>query len=338
MSGPGNPTTSGTAVYNPQATKIITRAFRIMATINDEENPTGAQMQEGLDALNAMMKELEATGIHVWTEEEAILFLQRYQVRYLLGGPPNNPSPDHCADANSWELTSLLLNALPGDTSVQVVNPAGIAVGDYFGVVTNTGIAFWTTVKAEPSGNTVPLVAPIPADGTSNAGNFCFAYETNIVRPLRVPFARRLQYSTTNVPGNGIITPLTPMMSRQDYFNLPNPQNPGTVTQAYYNPARDQGEMYVWNAPATAANGLRFTYYRPLQDFLSIDDTADLPQEWVNALMWNLARELGPIYSVSAPRWQLITQQADVKLELVKGWDREDQSVYFGRNSKYGRG
>lgn len=338
MSGPGNLVPSGTSSYNPTASKIITRAFRIMGVINDEEIPNASQFEDGLDTLQAMMKELEATGIHVWTEEEAILFLQQNQVRYLLGSPPNNATPDHCADANAWILQQLGQSAGIGATSVVLNSAEGINLGDQFGVVLNTGAAFWTTVKAQPVGSvpvTVMLNAALPSP--ANAGNFAFDYKTNIVRPLRVPFARRLQYATGAQLG-GIITPLSPMMSRREYFDLPQPRNRGTVTQAYYNPARDQGQMYVWNAPTDANNGLRFTYYRPIQDFSSVDDTADLPQEWDNALKWNLARELGPGYSIPVERWDRIVQQAGIKLELVQGWDRESESVYFGRSSSQTRG
>lgn len=336
MSGPGVPITSGVSVYNPQATDIITAAYQILAVINDEETPSPGQMKVGLTTLNSMMKELEASGIHVWTEEEAILFFQQNQVRYLLGSPPGyTASTDHCADANKWILQTLASSAAAGAVTVPLVSASGILAGDKIGIVTNAGNAFWTTVKGAPAGNVVTLSAAL--SGAANAGNFVFDYTTDIVRPLRVPFARRLAYATGNQQG-GIITPLSPMMSRREYFDLPQPMNPGTVTQAYYNPARDQGEMYVWNAPTDATNSLRFTYYRPIQDFTSLDNTADLPQEWNNALNWTLARELGPRYSVPAARWDRIVQQAQIKLDLVSGWDRESQSVYFGRSSSQTRG
>lgn len=338
MTSPADQNVSGVATYNPAATKIIRRALRIMAVIDDEEEPTDAMMADGLEGLQSLMKELEATGIHVWTEEEAILFLQQYQVRYLLGGPPDNPSPDHCSDANDWELSSLTSAVVPGQTAIPVLDATGMAKGDYFAIVTNTGAAFWTTIASNPVANVVTIVDPVPATGTSNANNFVFAYTTNILRPLRIPFSRRLQYSTSQLPGNGIITQMSPMMSRQQYFNLPNPTNPGIPTQCFYTPARDQGEFYVWNAPPDATNGVRFTYYRPIYDFLSIDNTADLPQEWNSALNWNLAEELKLDYSVSQARSAVIAEKAKMKLELVMGWDREPESIYMGRNSKYSRG
>lgn len=330
--------TSGVSSFNPAAVQIITAAYQILGVINEDEVPTAGQFSVGLYTLNSMTKEWEASGIHVWTEEEAILFLQQFQRKYLLGGT----TTDHCADASSWRLTTLNASAGAGATAVVVTSALGIANGDNFGVVLNSGFAYWTTVNGTPVGNTVRLTTPLP--GPVSAGAFAFAYpqSAQIVRPLRVPFCRRLQYALPATSGvsdqGGIITPLSPMMSRREYFDLPQPANPGLVTQAYYNPARDQGELWVWNVQQNANFGLRFTYYRPIQDWTTPATTADLPQEWNNALNWNLARELGPRYSVPAERWDRITLQADKKLELVQGWDREPESVYFGRSSPQTRG
>lgn len=319
MSGPGNYQTSGSVAYNQVATEIITDAYRICGIINDEEDPSPGQFRTAMTALNSMVKELEATGIHIWTTEEAILFLQPGQVRYLIGGT----TTDHIADAFSYVLSELSSSAVMGATSVVLDSVADISVDDQFGVVLDTGETYWTTVKSISS-LTVTFATGDSLPSSASEQNLVFSYTDNIVRPLRVPAARRIQYT-------GLIeTPLTKMMSRQEYMDLPNKYNPGVVTQAFYNPARDQGEFFVWPAPQTSNNGIRFTWYRPIQDFLTTDDAPDLPQEWINCLDWNLALELCPRFSVPAERWDRITAMAAQKLDLVKGWDREFQSIYFG--------
>lgn len=321
MSGPGNLIVSGESRYNQVATEIITDAYRICAVINEDEDPTAGMFRTGMTALNSMVKELEATGIHVWTEEEAILFLQQGQSRYLLGGT----TTDHCTNAFDYALTELSSSAAAAATSVAVDDTDGMVVGDQFGVVLDDGLAYWTTIRTIV-GTTVSFATGDSLPSSASAQNFVFAYTDNIVRPLRIPAGRRLAYQ-------GLIeTPLTKMMSRQEYMDLPNKYNPGTITQAFYNPGRDQGELFVWNTPTNATNAMRFTWYRPIQDFLTTDDAADLPQEWVNALDWNLALELCPRYSVSAERWDRILAMSASKLELVKGFDREFQSVYFQLN------
>lgn len=347
MNYSGTPNVSTDSSYNPVASSVITKAFRIMGVINDTQMPTSAMISDGMDTLNAIVKELMATGIHVWTEREAVLFFQPQQTRYLLG--PG--STDHCADAYEYVSTTLSSNAAAGSTSLDLVLDAGFLDGMQIGIVLDNGFVFWTTIEESdaspygfysdfmglwimapfpaeaPAGENLVLSLPLPS--SASAGNLVFAHQDDILRPLDVPFARRINFNSTGVQGP-TETPLSPMMSRQEYMNLPNKKSPGTVTQAYYNPARDIGEMYVWNAPQNGTNGLRFTWYRPIYNFDSINNTADLPTEWDNALKWNLAKELAPDYSVPADRWDRITRMAMEKYELVAGWDREHQSVKFG--------
>jgi hypothetical protein len=319
MSGPGNFITSGDTIYNQTATEIITAAYQICSVINDEEVPNAAQFRTGMGALNALVKLWLTIGIHVWTEEEALLFLQQGQIRYLLGGT----TLDHCTDAAGAFVGETSVSAIAGATSIQLVTPAVVLTGQKFGVVLDTGTAFWTTATADIATNgTVTFADPLPA--SASMGNNAFAYTTDIVRPLRIPAVRRLQY-------NGLLeTPLTKMMSRQEYMDLPNKYNPGLVNQAFYNPARTQGELYVWQQPQDATFGLRFTWYRPIENFDSPADLPDFPQEWTNVLQWNLAKELGPRFSLPADRWDRIVMQADQKKEMAEGWDREFQSVLFG--------
>lgn len=320
--------TAPQANFNPQAAFIIKGALIKLDVINEDEEPTAGMMASSFFILQALLKEWEASGIHVWTEEEAILFLQQGQRKYLFGGT----TPDHCADAESWTLRQLSVTAIAGATSVTLSAPAILKAGDNFGVVLDGGLAFWTRAKAAVTGVTVQLCLPLP--GQASAGAFTFAYTDNILRPLRVPFARRLQYAVSGYQG-GIITPLAPMLARQQFMDLPQPLTPGLVTQAYYNPAKSQGEMWVWNVPQNANYGLRFTYYRPIYDLTSIRDVPDLPTsaEWANPLIWCLAQEMLPDYSVTPQRAALIVQKATEKLEMVQGWDREPESVYFGRSS-----
>ena len=113
-------------------------------------------------------------------------------------------------------------------------------------------------------------------------------------------------------------------------MNLPNKNNPGIVNSAFYNPARVQGEFFVWPSPVDANSAIRFTWYRPIESFATLDDAADLPDEWMNCLDYNLSAEVSPVYDVEAERYDRIVTRAKEKLDMVQGWDREPQSVYFG--------
>lgn len=302
---------------------MVTAMFRKLGAIAEDETPTAGMYADAIFAGNALIKEWMALGIHVWTEEEAILFFQKRQRRYLLGGTTN----DNCCDANSYVLMEVTAPASAGDTTITVDTTVGVASGQYFGVVLDSGSAFWTTVNGAPSSTVVTLTAAIPAGESVSAQNSAFAYTTKIVRPLKIPRARQVFYQ-----GGQSGPRLTPMkmMSRQEYMDLPQPDDPGISTQAFYSPQLVSGEFYAWPNPQNATFGARFTWCRPLQDLTSPANTADMPQEWLNGLMWNIALEMGPEFDVPPPRWSMIKEMAASKLDLIQSYDREPEPILFG--------
>ena len=327
-------TTSNTSAFNPSITQTITAMFRKLGVIAEDETPTAGQYNDALFAGNALIKEWMALGIHVWTEEEAILFFQAGQARYLLGGTgTGGTGPDNCCDANSWVPMQVANPVSGGNTTVTVTNtvaPNGVTVanGNYFGIVLDSGVAFWTTVNGAPAGNVITLTNAIPAGQTASPQNNAFAYATKIVRPLKVPRSRQIYYQGQNGPR---LTPMT-VLSRKEYMDLPNPLDPGISTQFFYSPQLVSGEYYAWPNPQNANFGARFTWYRPLMDLTTPANTADLPQEWTNGLMWNIAKEMAPEFDIPPPRWQMIVQMAAEKLDLIQSYDREPEPIYFSLN------
>jgi hypothetical protein len=314
---------------------MISSMYRKIGAIAEDETPTAGMYNDALFAGNALIKEWQALGIHVWTEEEAILFFQAGQNRYLLGGTgTGGTGPDNCCDANSWVPMQVANPVSGGNTTVTVTNTVaanGVAVasGDNFGIVLDSGVAFWTTVNGAPVNNVITLTTAIPAGQTASPQNNAFDYATKIVRPLRVPFARQIYYQGgQNGPR---LTPMT-VLSRKEYMNLPNPLDPGISTQFFYTPKLVSGEFYPWPNPQNANFGARLTWYRPLMDLTTPANTADLPQEWLNGLMWNIALEMGPEFDCPPPRWQMIQQMAASKVDLIQSYDRESEPIEFSMN------
>src|SRR5580700_5573190 len=132
-------TTSGTSTFTYNRDQIIRRALRIDGAIQAGETPGAQIVTDAADALNAMVKELDATGIHVWTETEGILYLQPNQVQYGLGGS----STDNASQSSIQ--TSLSANVSQGAITLPLTSAAGILNGDNIGVALPSGGIFWTT-------------------------------------------------------------------------------------------------------------------------------------------------------------------------------------------------
>lgn len=317
-------TTSGTYSFSYGRDQIIRAAYRKIGAIEAGEIPSAEMTLDGADALNMMVKEWEATGIHVWTEVEGFLFVQPGQIQYSI----STGSSDSSTTATPI-VTSV--SSITG-TALVVASGVGIASTNYIGIQLASGGLFWTTVSLV-SGNSITLAAGPPTTVTSGAIVYSYPPNTGTsstsnhigigIKPLRIPQGRRVYY-----PSN-TFTQMRPM-SRQDYFDQPNKNSPGTITQFYYSPRQTAGQVYLWPSPPDVFSVFEFTWLRPIQDFDVAGDTPDLPQEWISTLVYNLAIEMAPEYGVPQDVYAMVKSAAAEKLDRLMGWDREDQSVQFG--------
>ena len=318
--------TSGTYTFSATAIDIISAALRLTQTINEEETATGAQLINSLAAFNAMIKGWQVSGIHLWAEEEAILFPQKGQTLYYLG----STSPDFATLYTGLAQTYLATTALTGAVTVTVADVAGFVAGQNIGIQLDSGVNFWTTISVAPTGNVVPLTTPLPSQASSSTTQLCWSYAVPLVRPLRCYTMRRYIYAS------GIENPMI-MLSRTDYQNLPNKQTPGTITQAFFDPQQGQGaytnplaQINLWPSPVDYTSGLRMTLQRPLQDIANLANLPDLPVEWTAALKWNFAQEIMGELGTPTDQQQLIMKMADQWFQRIAAFDREPEGVRFG--------
>jgi hypothetical protein len=309
-------TTSADFTYNRD--QIIRRALRQVGAIQSGETPGAQENQDCVDALNALVSEWQATGLHLWKESEATLFLQPNQIQYGLGGNSTDQASISGSVAESLSTSAANIGA----TAIPIASVAGIAVGSNFGVMMSNNILFWSTV-ASIVGLTVNIANALPVAVNANAQIFCYA--TRIIRPLRIVDARRYY-----IPSK-IITPLV-LMSRLDYRDLPNKANTGIVTQLFYDPQLSTGYSWVWPAPVDSTSAVKFTWMEPIFNFNTAADQPDFPVEWFNCLVWNLAKEVMIEYDVPTQRAQMIQIRAKETFDLVSGFDREPESYFFGVN------
>lgn len=148
-------------------------------------------------------------------------------------------------------------------------------------------------------------------------------------KPGRVLSVRRRYTSgstITDVPLNEL--------SRQEYFDMPvKTSSPSTPNSWYYDPQTTTGTLYVWPPPSTAVatdHTLQLTYLRRIEDMIGTGDDLDMPQEWIDPVVWLLADDLETEYPVRDSRLALkIERKAAESLALIKSWDTEPASIFI---------
>ena len=121
----------------------------------------------------------------------------------------------------------------------------------------------------------------------------------------------------------------TPMieMTRDEYDSLPLKTATGIPTQWHYDRQREAARLYVWPVlAATNSETLEITYHREIED-LVLSDEIDVPAEWYDAVISNLAVRMATTFRL--PVTSDMQQQAVTTLWDALGDDRE-ASVFFG--------
>lgn len=158
--------------------------------------------------------------------------------------------------------------------------------------------------------------------------------DVNIARPMSIQMAWLRDTNSKE----------TPMRTggREEYNSFTDKTTTGTPIFLYYDPQYDlpatnsganaKGKIYLWPTPdanAVTNFDLYFIYTRPIQDFSASSDSLDFPQEWYNAVKWNLAAEIMSEYGLPVIEQDRIKAHAKDALELVEGWDREEGSMFI---------
>ncbi len=299
--------TSGSVDFNRTRDQIIAGALRLIEAIAAGETPSAEEVTDATEALNMMVKEWRAQGLHLWATAEATLFLTKGTAKYTLG-----PNGDHAT--SSYAETTLSAAAENTDPTLTVASITGMTASDNIGIVKDDGTFHWTTISGSPSGSTVTLASAI--DGDAASGNTLYTYTSKIDRPLRIFSARREDASGQEIPFSDILT-------RDEYFDLPNKTSLGKPHQGYYDPQLTDGIWYLWQTPDTIDDIINFTFSRPFEDFDAAANNPDFPQEWLAALKKNLAVELAPEYGVALDKQVNLQRMAQVSLDRVLGFDTE---------------
>ena len=309
-------TTSGSSDFSTNRNTIIQDAFELGGIVRTGQALSGAYLAKGSRLLNAMVKSWMASGIHIWTVAEGVLIPASEQYDYSLG----TTSTDNATLASDYVETALAADAAASATALTVDSITGISASDKLGIVLDDGTVQWTTVSGAPSGTTVTAATGLTS--AAGSGAKVFAYTNRIVRPLKIVSARRKNLSS------GYETNLT-LIERLDYRALPLKSSEGLPSQFFYDPQLTLGHLFLYQIETSITEIINFTFHRPIEDFDTAADNPDLPQEWIKALNYGLALDLGDSFDIPAQRYARISSQFANTMAMLAGHDREEGSVFL---------
>lgn len=306
--------TSGSTNYTQTVETVIRDALYKCEALEEGEAITGEHTTSALRQLNRIIKRWNARQMR-WARREAVLFLNADQQVYDLPG-------DNCG-INEFGYTRLNGAHSTSDTVLTVDATApdfpmlGMASSAHIGIELEDGTRHWTTISSVGSSTSVTIASGLSGDAADDAT--VFWYTTEIERPVRVFNARRGPYSGSEVAID--------MVARDEYLNQPNKTASSTPVLAHYHPAITTGKLYVWPTSSTCTNVLRFTYQRTIEDADSVSNNLDMPEEAIDALIYELAAMLAPEYQLPMEKRVMLKEEATQLLEELDSFDEDDTYI-----------
>ena len=144
-----------------------------------------------------------------------------------------------------------------------------------------------------------------------------------MVKPLRVISGYYLDIY-------GSQRPLIPLSYPNEYRNLSQVLQPGSINSYAVDKQQLTLNVYFWNAPDawTAANGTAHLLLEvPVTQFTGVTDQMNFPIEWGMALMWGLSDQLSG--GAPAKVQERCKANAEQYIEALTNWDVEDAPTQF---------
>lgn len=305
--------TSGSTDFTVSRNDVLTEALELVGALGEGETPNSDQITSVARTLNMMMKAWQSK-INLFAIDVFYQFLDKTSQSYSL---PSASGEYACRQADYIGTTTSAAHGA-SVTTINLTSIAGMAVSDKIGVKLDDGTMHWSTISSIGASSVVIATGLASASATASTVH---TYTTAVNRPMKVSEAH------INTATNSDIN--VDVLSRDEYYTLPDKTSTGQVNQVYFDPQTTTAKLYVWPVADNASDFLKLIVLRTIED-VDADDDVDFPQEWYMALSYNLAKFITPKYGVPTPIKKDIKQLADELYRDALDWDVEyPTSIYI---------
>ena len=286
------------------AIDIISRALKDIGALEAGETPTPESATDAYDMLQDMLDQWSNEDMMVFYKNEIIFPVVQNQTQYTIGP--------------GGQIGAVFQGSIAGNIlTVTQITSGGISTGQ---TLSGTNIMPGTKIQQMLTG----------AGGQVNeTGTYLLNISQTIPsivinsyyqRPLGLRSAFVRVNTTSNgqaITGGGLDYPVSVLnLEQYEMIGLKTLNGPWPKA-VYYEPTETLGNIYLWPNPSQGE--MHIFVDQLFQQFVSINDTINLPQGYTMALRWCLAERLMPMYGkASATQIAMITKFAAQSKATVK--------------------
>lgn len=320
---------SGSINYTQSAEALIDDAYRILGIISTYDNTNSLDEAFAISILNKMIKGWSGKGITMWSVEEAALILDNDVVKYNFADRQGaGGAAGVGVRASSLIQTTLGAAEAAAQTVLTVTSSAGMSASDKILIELTNGDRHDTTIVSVDDATTITITDALPTAAAS--GNYIYVYTPatdEIYHPRSIMNVRHRNEDGTETPMR--------CLSRQEYMELAQKTQEGRPYAYYFDKIEASGDipasnpvMYVYSEPDSLREHIRFDVVKMIDDIDTKTDTFYFPDEWLEAITYNLAVRLAPAYGKEAKLPILVPLAKDFLDDATRS-DMDDAAVSF---------
>jgi hypothetical protein len=118
-------------------------------------------------------------------------------------------------------------------------------------------------------------------------------------------------------------------MNRDDYTSIPDKVSPGSPRQYWFD-RQLTPRMLLWPTPSTTFELMYLAVHRHVQDVGAYTNTLELPQRWLDPVIWNLAwRTAFELPELKVERVQYLEKYAKESLRDAEDEERDNSPIFL---------
>lgn len=304
--------TSGSYNYTLDRNSLIALSFKLINVYAIGATVSANDYSFASDLLNLMLKGWQPA-IKIWKRRVAYLF-------------PALSDHDYSISTTGWHVTNSYISTTisaaeaSGQTVLSLTSTTGMTALDNIGIELDGGSRQWTTIVSVDSATQVTITTALT--GAAAATNTVITYTSKINRPLRI-----LQATTIDLDSSDSEV-MMKSISYDEYRNYPVKSNDGRPTVYYYDRVLDSGVLYIYPETSKVNYIISFTYHDAIQDMDASTDNFDVPAEYLETIVYNLAVRLAFTYGKFL-ELEKLQPMADMLKMNSEYYDSDDESLKF---------
>jgi hypothetical protein len=310
--------TSNSRNFSLTRNEIVKRAFNFINIYGPSDVVDSQDQDLALDMLNMMLKSWQGQIRHSWNRQSGTLFTAYQDAQYTL-----SLTGDHLTKSYVNTTIGSSGEAL-GQTILTVVSSTGMTAADNVGIQLDDGTRQWTTIVSVDSATQITITASLTA--AAAAGNTIIAYTSKVDRPLEILTATWQNITATTETR-------IEQLNYEEYQYIVDKTTDGAPSCFMYDPQLAAGKFHLWPRPNNVNYIINVTFQESLEDMDAQSDSPDVPQEWEEALVINLAAKLAFPYG-RYPEMDKIKMEAQEAKALALNYDNQNTSILLSPSSR----